>query len=278
MSYFFLINAFWVNFYIGTFDLQLADLHVLEDGEAQNYARLFTLIITLGVVGIPLIGAIMDTFGYPVTSMVTVGAGIAWSLLLQIPHSAALIASFICYAIYRTFFYTFFFAYLADVLGFKYFGVLAGVVFVVGGVMSFLQYPLAEYGSGSCTAYSATPSTDCACNWPKISAFATFLIISTLIFSYQDFRRRTEAKKWQQAIYNVDPTNHPAVFVNSSGNVRSVLQNRDVIQEMMPFNISQTQQQERPLRSVLKSGSANASNSTSGGFNFTQGRESYGAV
>lgn len=197
LSFFFLINAFWVNFYIGTFDLQIADLQQLEPSEAQMYAQLFTLIITLGVVAIPLIGAIMDFVGFPVTSSVTVVAGLVWSVLLQIPSIWALVASFVAYAIFRTFFYTFFFAYLADTLGFKYFGVLAGVVFVLGGVVSFLQYPLAELGSGSCTSVNIIAPCDQS-NWRTINGVMTIMILSTVVFSYKDWQRRRAQRQFQQ--------------------------------------------------------------------------------
>jgi MFS family permease len=199
LTFFFLTNAFWVNFYIGTFDLQIADLQHLEPAEAQTYAQLFTLIITLGVIAIPLIGATMDFVGFPVTSSVTIAAGIVWSILQQIPNAWALLTSFIAYATFRTFFYTFFFAYLADTFGFKYFGVLAGVVFVLGGVISFLQYPLAELGSGSCTSVNViAPCT--GSNWHLINAVMTVMILSTIVFSYKDWQRRQAQKQIQQVV------------------------------------------------------------------------------
>jgi hypothetical protein len=54
------------------------------------------------------------------------------------------------YALFRTFLFTYFFAYLADALGFKYFGVLAGVAFFCAGLAGLLQSPLMRFGAGTC--------------------------------------------------------------------------------------------------------------------------------
>lgn len=251
LTYFFLINAFWVNFYIGTFDVQLRDQDILQPGEEANFARLFTLIITLGVVAIPLIGTIMDTFGFPFTSAVTIGAGIVWSLLLVTPTRLTLIASFIFYAVFRTFLYTFYFAYLADTLGFKYFGVLAGVAFVLGGVISFLQYPLAELASGSCASSTGqSGADDCeGGNWRMVNIVMATTVTSTLIFSYADWQRKRESNKWKHAV-------RQAEFKIED----------PIMQEMTPFNVAPQQEVNRPLRSALKGTATGGSGKVSGSY------------
>jgi hypothetical protein len=150
LTIFFVISTFWANFIIGTIDIQLGDSALmLTSYEQKMYGRYFTLCMTLGIVAIPFIGYMMDNGGFPLTSVSTVAFGLIWSLLFLYDSKNLLIPSFIFYAMYRTFLFTFLFAYLADTMGFKYFGVLAGIMFAVGGFVGLLQYPLAFWAAGT---------------------------------------------------------------------------------------------------------------------------------
>jgi hypothetical protein len=80
----------------------------------------------------------MDTLGFRATRGITVGLGCLWSLLTLLPHKDLLLPSFAVYALFRTFTFNYYFAYLADRLGFRYFGVLAGASFFVAGVVGLL--------------------------------------------------------------------------------------------------------------------------------------------
>lgn len=164
---------------------------MFSTSEIQDYARLFTLIITCGVVGIPLVGASMDTLGFPLTSSIISILGFFWSILLYFQSKETLIASFVFYAMFRTFLFTFVFAYLPDVLGFKYFGVLAGIMFVLGGVLSFLQFPLAELVQGTCMTLSQLSTCDHG-YWGNLNLFMAFSLLSTIYFSYSDWQARKE--------------------------------------------------------------------------------------
>jgi hypothetical protein len=151
LTIFFVISSFWANFIIGTIDIQLGDSALmLSSYEQKMYGRYFTLCMTLGIIAIPFIGYMMDNGGFPLTSVATVAFGLIWSLLFLYDSKNLLIPSFIFYAMYRTFLFTFLFAYLADTMGFRYFGVLAGIMFAVGGFVGLLQYPLAFWAAGKC--------------------------------------------------------------------------------------------------------------------------------
>ena len=115
-------------------DVQLGDQHSLTTSEINEYGKLFTLVMTLGILAIPVVGACMDTVGFPATSFATTVFGSIWALLLLESTSKSVMGSFVMYTLFRTFLFTFLFAYLADSLGFKYFGVLAGMVFVFSGL------------------------------------------------------------------------------------------------------------------------------------------------
>jgi len=60
VTVFIVVASFWANFYIGSIDIQLADGHLLSS-EKQNFmVRLFTAVTTAGVLGIPIVGGLMD--------------------------------------------------------------------------------------------------------------------------------------------------------------------------------------------------------------------------
>jgi MFS family permease len=192
LTFFFLVNTFWANFYIGTFDMQLGDKHSLTPELRHEFAQWFTMSITMGVLTIPPIGALMDRKGFPATSLVCLLSGVAWALLLiaDSPQRHYLMYSFVFYSIYRTSLFTFFFAYLADVLGFQFFGMMGGIIFLMAGVLGMLQYPLGMYAAGTCHIYSSDPSTCDKGRWGYVNAVMVVMLASTFLFTYQDFVRR----------------------------------------------------------------------------------------
>ena len=147
------IASFWANFYIGAVDLQLQDEAFMDTHRQGDYMRAFTIVTVLGVLGIPFVGYAMDTWGFRVTLALTVGLGVAWAACTLIPDPTVLGASFGVYALFRTFTFNFFFAFLADSLGFRFFGVLAGASFFVAGVVGLLADPLMVYAHGACPTF-----------------------------------------------------------------------------------------------------------------------------
>lgn len=225
LLYFFLVNSFWLNFYIGAFDVQLGDAHFLSVAELASNASLFTVVITCGAVIIPLAGAMMDIYDFPCTSFVTIIAGVVWAILLLFKTKFTLVLSFISYAVFRTFFYTFVFAYLADVMGFKYFGILAGIMFVIGGILTFLQYPIAQFAAGSCHNLLSEACDEG--NWNTMNIIMMLTIFSTLYFTYKDWIHREEFKAIQA---NKPPQPSRSVGRNNSAKYRKLPSN-----EMVPL-------------------------------------------
>lgn len=177
-------------------DIQLGDSNQFDSVARTNYDRIFTLMMTGGFLSIPVVGLMMDHIGFPVTSFMTSLFGLLWSLCLFSGSASALLLSFVFYALFRTFLYTFLFAYAADVMGFKYFGVLVGIIFVIGGFASLLQYPIARWATGTC--HNAT-EVEFYCdtgNWSIINLVLVFTMILSFIFSHEDWvRRRSIMKK-----------------------------------------------------------------------------------
>ena len=210
LTLFFVVNSFWANFYvgksrlflsnpiifsfsfciIGTMDIQLGDSNLYDIEERQDYDRIFALLMTCGVLGIPIVGTMMDGLGFPVTSLTLITFGCLWSLCLFSQIKSLLILSFILYALFRTFLFTFLFAYAADTLGFKYFGILVGIMFVAGGVVSLLQYPLTQWATGTCHNISNLQFSCLPGRWIYIHLLMIITMFLSYSFTYYDWIRR----------------------------------------------------------------------------------------
>ena len=169
---------------------------MLTPYDQRLFGRYFTVIMTLGVFAIPFVGYIMDNKGFPVTSVVTVSFGVVWSLLFLYDSVYSLLPSFMFYALFRTCLFTFLFAYLADTMGFRFFGVLAGLMFVFGGFVGLLQYPLAIWAAGTChSANSPLKREHCSRgHWEEVNLLMVCSMVSLFWFSYRDWvRRRRQA-------------------------------------------------------------------------------------
>jgi hypothetical protein len=193
VTIFFVVTSFWANFIVGTIDVQLGDsMLLLSEVDLQLYGRLFAVIMACGAFAIPVVGYLMDTVGFPATSAITVGLGSTWALLMLFDDVHALLPSFVFYSLFRVFLFTFLFAYLADSLGFRYFGVLAGLMFVTGGFIGLLQYPLAQWAAGTChLATSPVGKIHCSRGmWSGINLVMAISLLSMFWFSYRDWVRR----------------------------------------------------------------------------------------
>lgn len=102
---------------------------------------------------------------------------------------------------------TFTFAYMADTLGFDYFGILVGVAFAIAGFVSFIQIWLRDYAIGTC---HIVPPPD-HCNpgrWDIINWIMFGTVILLPLFSIRDYFRRDQQTKrlLQRANLNLDST------------------------------------------------------------------------
>lgn len=201
VTVFIVVASFWANFYIGTIDIQLADGHLLSP-EKQNYmVRLFTAVTTAGVLGIPIVGGLMDRYGFVTTAAVTVSMAVIYGLGIIIAQAQGgilpLVLAFIAYALFRTFLFTYFFAYLADALGFRFFGVLAGVSFFIAGCAGLLQSPLMQFGAGNCHL-TLEPLSGCdSGRWSTINFYQLACLASLYVIPLMDMwaARKADAQR-----------------------------------------------------------------------------------
>jgi MFS family permease len=145
-----MVGSYWANFYIGALPMELGDEAYIPESMHPFYLSVFTLISTAGVIGIPVVGHMMDSVGFPTTGAVTVLLAVLWSAGIMMHSGPALLLAFGAYSLFRTFLFSYFFGYLGDAMGFRYFGILSGMSQAAAGVIGLLQYPLGDWAAGDC--------------------------------------------------------------------------------------------------------------------------------
>ncbi|GMH49390.1 hypothetical protein TrRE_jg7278 [Triparma retinervis] len=151
ITLFFVVCSFWANFFIGTIGLQLGDSNQLDLPEQRRLTRLFSIISSLGVLGMPFVGFLLDNLGFAFTAITTVFLGVCYTFFALMEGSSAVYyCSFLLYSLYRSFLFTYFFAALPKKMGFKYFGILAGISFFVAGIAQLSMASLIKYATGTC--------------------------------------------------------------------------------------------------------------------------------
>ena len=150
---------------------------------------------------------IIDYFGFAVTSLLTSVFGIIWASLTRVGTLDTLKLSLVFYSLFRTFVFTFTFAYLADVLGFSYYGVLAGVLFMTSGFIGLLQYWLRIAIAGTC--HLKLEDTCSHGNWHLLHTIVLISLILILpIISYKDYWRRRTSPHMSKPKSNFDVHNY----------------------------------------------------------------------
>jgi MFS family permease len=198
----FTISTFWMNLYIGTMGIQLGDSDLMGLEEQVQMGTTLTVIMTATVLAVPVIGWMMDNLGYSVTAGLMVSLGVAWSILLILSfHNVDyLVMSFIVYSLYRTCTFTFFFAYIADTLGFRFFGLVAGMQFLIAGIVGLAQAPAANWASGDChkhrfQVHDRHEHQDSVCDlgeWLTLDYIMLFTLFSLYLFVYGDYKYRQQ--------------------------------------------------------------------------------------
>ena len=136
----------------------------------------------------------MDTSGFISTCTVTLAFSLAYSLLLLWPGKYQLLSGFAGYAFFRTSLFTYFFAYLADALGFRFFGILAGVSFFLSGLASLVQAPLMDWASGTCHLQGADLETCDKGNWTFLYLVQSFCFLCLFLIPIFDIREERQNK------------------------------------------------------------------------------------
>jgi hypothetical protein len=179
------ISSFWANFYIGAVDLQLAAEDYMSVHNQGTCMRWFTIITTAGVLSVPFVGASIDSLGFRKTLMITLSLGCFWSVCTMVPDRLVLVFSFCVYAVFRTFLFNYYFTFVADRLGFRFFGILAGVSFFIAALFGLLQAPLLEYIQSPCVNFGDSPESCAVARWRLVNLVKLITIASLYGFTWR---------------------------------------------------------------------------------------------
>ncbi|KAG5189064.1 major facilitator superfamily domain-containing protein [Tribonema minus] len=199
-----MVASFWANFYIGTIGTQLGDQAYLLPDVQLSCLRIFTAITTGGVLGIPIVGAMMDSVGFPATCVMTLLLALVWSVAIMLQTKVALLVAFAAYSLFRTFLFTYFFGYLGDALGFRFFGITSGVSFAMAGLVGLIQYPLSDWGTGDCHLVDK-PGCDHG-NWDMVAYAQTATLALLLALPlFELYKQRQQPTQPAKTLYSDSP-------------------------------------------------------------------------
>lgn len=129
------------NTYLGSLDAQIQAMDT-DDDTKFALLRAFGIILPIGATGVLPAGLIVDRLGITAAGWCLAVLGIIVNALALIPEPAVQYVTFVCFAIFRAFLFTFFTAIVAEQYGFGLVGRIMGTAGCIGGVVSLLQYPL----------------------------------------------------------------------------------------------------------------------------------------
>ena len=176
-------------YYTGTLDFRLRDIGVTDNSTRAHYCHMYTLICSSCAVLIPVVGYTIDQLGFTFTWLVAVTLAVLWSCFLLLESIPLLPLAFVFAALFRTFLYTFVYAYLADTLGFQYFGLLSGILFTICGFVGLTQYQLGQWARDTCVEDESNPN--CHANrWTVVNIVVLLGFLATYVFCALDYTDR----------------------------------------------------------------------------------------
>ena len=152
----------------------------------------------------PVSGYLLDSVGFIPTAYIAIALGVLeMSLLLVAGDSeAVMIASFVCYAVFRAFLFPYFFASLSRKMGFRFFGMLTGIGFCLSGFSQLLIAPVATLFEGTCHEYDSLTTGDAigcdqgswsVAHWAEIGILCFLLMIP--IYDWLAESKKTKEKE-----------------------------------------------------------------------------------
>jgi len=189
---FFVVTSFWANFYIATVTTELGDQHRFNQAKQHDLESWLGFIDAGAIIFAPLSGYMLDSVGFGATAILTISLGVLQNIFLLIAGTkqSIMVASFVCYAVFRAFLFPYFFASLSKKIGFRYFGALSGIAFCTSGITQLAIAPLALFVEGSCHEVDSDNEVDLAnCTegrWGQIHTIQILTLLALLLVPLVD--------------------------------------------------------------------------------------------
>lgn len=154
----------------------------------------------------PLSGYLLDSVGFVPTAFITISLGILemFFLLMAGDSEAIMIASFVCYAVFRAFLFPYFFASLSRKIGFRFFGMLTGIGFCLSGFSQLAIAPVATLFEGTCHEYDGLTTGDAIgcdqgrwslAHWAEIVTLCLLLVIPIFDWLAESKKKKEKESK-----------------------------------------------------------------------------------
>lgn len=166
LTLYFSVCALWCNFFLGSVTAQLRERAELSSSQVSSLIGDLGVILPSSVVFIPLVGYLLEAWGYTGVTVLCTATALLFTALFQSSATSLLVASFVLYTLFRTILFSLLFASLGQTFGFQHFGVLSGITFVVAALIGLLQTPLTEIGDFGVVSYIQVRAYDREMNWP----------------------------------------------------------------------------------------------------------------
>jgi MFS family permease len=148
--------------------------------------------MSMGIFGSIIAGIFIDRIGLETSTALTLVLGQLQMLVLIFfgTNQLAMSVSFWIYTVFRAFLYPVFISSLTIRLGFKYFGMLLGIGFALGGMTQLLMPSLSGLVGGSCHRAEHQPlEANASCDhgsWMPLHIFQFFILAILLLVPYYD--------------------------------------------------------------------------------------------
>ena len=134
----------------------------------------------------------LETVGFTQTAFFTITVGVLWIVTLMLAGASEflMVASFVAYAIFRSFLFPYFFATLSRKMGFRFFGMLSGLAFCTSGLTQFAIAPIASIVEGDCHEYD-DPTMAAGCDsgsWKMVHFIQLANTLLLLIIPFFDMK------------------------------------------------------------------------------------------
>lgn len=129
------------NFYIETVNEMLLNMGQFD--EAIKYAQIFSFVLPMGVIFVPLIDGTVRSVGIVNTLHLTNVVGIVFGSLLLVPSLPVQGLNFVVFTGFRAYLYATLNTYVAVTFGVSTMGRVIGFSFTTAAVVTLLQYPAA---------------------------------------------------------------------------------------------------------------------------------------
>lgn len=137
--------TFWcVSVYLGSVNLQLEEIDgpPVNEGKIDRYTSAFSWIAPIGALFSPVIGMIIDKYGFGAAYVAVVIVGHVHAVFALIPSIPAQIITFFAYTISQEGLFATMFSYLGQRFGYANIGMLSGLLLFFCGLVNLAVFPV----------------------------------------------------------------------------------------------------------------------------------------